>query len=320
MAALKGEFDESVREPLADKWERLAKEADAQSGRPRHLTVKVPAGPFKYGPEGVVVNLPEYEIDKYEVSNAQYRKFVKWLIQDPHPKATSKKLAMVRHPDGPWAVKEYIPRYFPELSEFAEGLIRSYRDRIQGEAGMDEGREGKDARWFQNDPKAYLEHIERERNRFRALTDAGVTGDDYPVVDVTWYAAYAYAKWLGRKLPSAEQWDKAARGADGRDMPAGRWSSRDAALYNGGNSYEFKEDGFPFLAPVASMVEGASPYGAQHMSGNAWEWIDKPGECRGGSWRRCQGHLSLNCRDGETRPGAEHRYEDSGFRTVSGTP
>ena len=102
--------------------------------------------------------------------------------------------------------------------------------------------------------------------------------DDYnqgqqPVVGLSWYEASAYAAWLAEesglpvRLPTEAEWEKAARGETGRVYPWGDvW---DPAKANYGEG----DDGFSATAPVGSFPDGASPYGALDMAGNAWEWV-----------------------------------------------
>jgi serine/threonine-protein kinase len=86
----------------------------------------------------------------------------------------------------------------------------------------------------------------------------------YPVVNVTVGDARQFAQWAGKRLPNDLEWEKAARGADGRAFPWG--SDRDKSRANTGTSE---------LQPVAGFLSGASPYGALQMVGNAWELVDK---------------------------------------------
>jgi serine/threonine-protein kinase len=97
---------------------------------------------------------------------------------------------------------------------------------------------------------------------------------DYPVVNVTFYDAQKFATWATKRLPTAEEWEKAARGTDGRPYP---W----------GDIFDSERANIPkdkaaarsaALAPAAAYPSGRSPYGALNMLGNAWEWVNTPAE------------------------------------------
>ena len=177
------------------------------------------------------VNLPAYYIDKYEVTNAQYREFVVktdyWLPPS-------------------WKDNGYL--LAPEVLSIADvpTLRRLATDTF------------------------HIDMDTRTMDRpalMKAIGDAQAKRDNLPVSEVNWFNAHDYCNWVGKRMPTEAEWEKAARGTDGREYPWG--DDWDKSRLNAGQAGDWEFG----VAPVGSYPQGASPYGVQDMSGNVMEWV-----------------------------------------------
>lgn len=178
--------------------------------------------------------LPAFKMDKYEVSNAQYKAFLlaaKGVDRGAVPPA--------------WGQNGY-------------GLAKSQMQTMELDTLRMIG-----AEHFK------LDMDTREMDR-AALMDAMLKQqaqvDKYPVTGVTWSDANKFCQWRGARLPTEKEWEKAARGEKGLEFPWGNdWNPK---ITNTGDDAEWEEG----IAPVGAYPNNASPYGIYDMSGNVWEW------------------------------------------------
>ncbi len=156
----------------------------------------------------------------------------------------------------------------------------------------------------------------KQVNRPDIWTDSEWNIADHPVVGVSWYEAEAYAKWADKRLPSEEEWEKAARGTEGREYPWGDEFDKEKC-----NS---EASGYRKTTSVTKYVNGLSPYGCYDMAGNVWEWCASWDDqsrlrpvVRGGSWADIPEFLRASVRG---RDPIANRGNYLGFRLAQGTP
>jgi formylglycine-generating enzyme required for sulfatase activity len=190
---------EAAEETEAEEGEGEATEvAPVAAGPLFEDMVLIEAGPFTMGQDGSKpkngpaheVDLPAFEIDRFELTNEEFAYFVEQTGYETYAEQNDKK---------------------------------SWRDVAEGKA-------------------------------------------NHPVVYVTWNDAVAYCEWAGKRLPTEAEWEKAARGDDGRVYP---WGNEFVA--ENGNFYE---GGVRGTTAVGSYPAGASPYGVEDVAGNVREWVE----------------------------------------------
>jgi len=159
------------------------------------------------------------------------------------------------------------------------------------------------------------------KGRGRPHELAGAADAERPMIAVEWKEAEAYCRHYGKRLPTEEEWEKAARGTDGRLYPWGNQEpTRKLASYDWDGKQNWR--GYRSLSPVASYEAGKSPYGLYNMAGNVAEWtssdFDQEGKVvRGGSWLSDALALRVTRRRGVI---PWYRLNAIGFRCVQTAP
>ena len=141
--------------------------------------------------------------------------------------------------------------------------------------------------------------------------------EDQPVIGINYYEAVIFSLWLGFRLPTEKEWEKAARGTDGRIYPWGEAMGYEKGFANTCDFMECKTNS------VTEMEPGMSPYGCFDMAGNVWEWCMQWNASkystqrivRGGSWMNYLVHAKCFFRNSFD---PAERYLAVGLRCVSG--
>ncbi|MFC2085169.1 SUMF1/EgtB/PvdO family nonheme iron enzyme [Bacteroidota bacterium] len=226
----------------------------------------VPAGPFTWSVNNFTRTIDyDYQIMKYEVTNAQYARYLKEALSAGElTQVDSSTVKGYYEGDSIWTSGEYE---YLELDD-SDCKINFSINFIDSNFIIQDG--------YQN----------------------------HPVLQVTWFGAWAFAKHYGLRLPTAEEWEKAARDNDSRDYPWG--NDVDGSRANYENSGDPFDDG---TTPVGyydgsnhngfQTTDSPSPYGAYDMGGNVYEWtisFDRwwsgLRHVRGGCWAFDMGYMT----------------------------
>jgi len=259
---------------------------------------KIPAGQFLYGLHREEKDLPyTYEMMVTDVTNAQYARYLNAALAAGKVKLAGQQIV------GPYA-----------------------GDKFTGRKHEKEIRAGD-----------YL-HIPLQNPSLRLTFDGKAFGvrpgyENHPMTVVTWFGAKAYCEFNGGRLPTEAEWEKAARGTDGRAFPWGEEIKRNGIARNSANYYSSLDlfekivGGQGDTTPVGLYngkthdgyvtLDAQSPYGLYDMAGNVWQWTADIYEgvhyryLRGGS----KGTYGYNLRTW-TRNSAEPDYASpsAGFR------
>ena len=170
--------------------------------------------------------------------------------------------------------KVYVDAFWIDRTEVTSGMFEKFVNETGYETDAEKRGYGlavdAQGQWLEIE-SAYWQYPQGKFGRQAA--------PNYPVVHVSWHDAQAYCEWVGGRLPTEAEWEKAARGTEGQIFPWGEHGLEDFLLNfadrNLNVEYRNKQinDGYRLISPVGRYPTGASPYGALDMAGNVWEWV-----------------------------------------------
>jgi formylglycine-generating enzyme required for sulfatase activity len=224
--------------------------------------VTIPAGPYTYGQEDTLKTIAyDYVVMKYEVTNAQYMKYLEEALAAGEITISGSSVQGVYPGDAQW------PAGTKEFYLLGSNSAGTYK----------------------------YGQINRTGSTFQLTPDNSYA--NHPVVFVSWFGAWAFAKHYGVRLPAEQEWEKAARGNTGYDYPWGN------TLAPGDANYIASGDAFTDGTTPVGYYNGSlyvafqttsrpGPYGAYDMAGNVREWTDSflgasnptSRVLRGGAW------------------------------------
>jgi formylglycine-generating enzyme required for sulfatase activity len=261
----------------------------------------VPAGTFTWGENDEIQTIDyDYEIMKYEVTNSQYMAYLEEVLASGDI----------------WIQGSYVKGTYAGDEYYGTGDYAFY------ELGT---------------PPSYYNYgqISYDGNSFIINVPSGYNAgdfDDHPVVCVSWFGANAYAKYYGLRLPTQQEWEKAARGMTGYEFPWGDIKSGDRANYrDSGDPWDNATTPVGFYNGQSyegfQTTDSPSPYGCYDMCGNVYDWTDSfyggtppytsYRVLHGGSWSTDGTNISFHSwyRNGES---PTITYNWGGFRCARG--
>ena len=224
--------------------------------------IKIPAGAYTSGENGVEKYIEyDYMMMKYPVTNVQYIEYLKEASENGDITITSQGVTGYYTGDKNWpaSIHEFVDFYDP------------------------------DSRIGFNPPDEFV----IKWNWFGGRKEGY---DNHPVTEVTWFGATAFAEYYGMRLPTKEEWEKAARANSKIKYPWGNDILPSYANYrDSGDEYDNGTTPVGYYNGSGNTNNSYSPYGIYDMAGNVWEWTDSwkdqsPGKVlKGGSWNSTLG-------------------------------